>query len=50
MTDLPSSAPAARRPPQRRRGTTDFLVVCLLAFVMVAAGLHFLGPGQRHPG
>ena len=49
MTDLSSSAPAARRPPQRR-SRIGFLAVCLLVFVLVAAGLHFLGPGQRHPG
>jgi hypothetical protein len=49
MTDLPSPAPAARRPPQRR-GRTVFLVVCLLAFVLVAAGLHFLGPRSAPPG
>ena len=50
MTDPPSSAPAAPTPPPRRRGTTVFLVVCLLAFVMVAAGLHFLGPRSAPPG
>ena len=49
MTDLPSPAPAARRPPQRR-GTTVFLAGCLLVFVLVAAGLHFLGPRSAPPG
>ena len=50
MTDLPSPAPAARRPPPRRRGTTVFLAGCLLVFVLVAAGLHFLGPRSAPPG
>lgn len=49
MTDLPSPAPAARRPPQRP-GTTVFLAGCLLVFVLVAAGLHFLGPRSAPPG
>ena len=50
MTDLPSPAPAARRPPPRRRGTTVFLAGCLLFFVLVAAGLHVLGPRSAPPG
>ena len=49
MTDLPSSAPAARRPPQRRSRTV-FLAGCLLVFVLVAAGLHLLGPRSAPPG
>jgi hypothetical protein len=49
MTDLPSSAPAARRPPQRR-GRTVFLAACLPVFVLVAAGLRFLGPRSAPPG
>jgi hypothetical protein len=49
MTDLPSPAPAARRPPQRR-AKTMFLAGCLLVFVLVAAGLHFLGPRSAPPG
>jgi hypothetical protein len=49
MTDLPSSASAARRPPQRR-GRIVFLAACLLVFVLVAAGLHFLGPRSAPPG
>jgi hypothetical protein len=49
MTDLPSSAAAARRPPQRR-GKIVFLAGCLLVFVLVAAGLHFLGPRSAPPG
>ena len=49
MTDLPSSAPPARRPPQRR-GKIVFLAGCLLVFVLVAAGLHFLGPRSAPPG
>ena len=49
MTDLPSSAPAARRPP-RRRAKIVFLAGCLLVFVLVAAGLHFLGPRSAPPG
>jgi len=50
MTNLPPSAPTAPKPPHRRRGKIVFLVVCLLAFVMVAAGLHFLGPRSAPPG
>ena len=49
MTDLPSSAPAARQPPQRRSKIV-FLAGCLLVFVLVAAGLHFLGPRSAPPG
>jgi hypothetical protein len=49
MTDLPSLAPAARRPAQRR-GKIVFLAGCLLVFVLVAAGLHFLGPRSAPPG
>lgn len=49
MTDLPSPVPAARRPPQRR-GKIVFLAGCLLVFVLVAAGLHFLGPRSAPPG
>ena len=47
--DLPSFAPAARRPAQRR-GRTVFLAGCLLVCVLVAAGLHFLGPRSAPPG
>ena len=49
MTELPSSAPGARRPPPRRARTV-FLGACLLGFVLVAAGLHFLGPRSAPPG
>jgi len=48
MTDLSSSASAARRPPQRR-GRIVFLAGCLLVFVLVAAGLHFLGQRLADP-
>jgi hypothetical protein len=49
MTDPRPSAPAAPTPPHRR-GKLVFLAVCLLAFVLVAAGLHFLGPRSAPPG
>jgi hypothetical protein len=49
MTDPPPPTPAARR-PRRRRGTVGFLAGCLLVFVLVAAGLHFLGPRSAPPG
>jgi hypothetical protein len=48
MTDPRPSAPAAR-PPQRR-GKLVFLAACVLVFVLVAAGLHFLGPRSAPPG
>ena len=51
MTDLPPSAPAAPNPPPPRRGkVVVFLAVCLFVFVLVAAGLHFLGPRSAPPG
>lgn len=51
MTDSPSPAPAAPQPPpRRRRGGVGFLAVCLLAFALVATGLHFLGPRSAPPG
>ena len=49
MTDPRLSASAAPNPPHRR-GKLVFLAVCLLAFVLVAAGLHFLGPRSAPPG
>jgi hypothetical protein len=49
MTDPRPSAPAVPKPPHRR-GKLVFLAVCLLAFVLVAAGLHFLGPRSAPPG
>jgi hypothetical protein len=50
MTDPPPSAPAAPKPPPHRRGKLVFLAVCLLVFVLVATGLHFLGPRSAPPG
>ena len=51
MTDPPPSAPAAPKPPPPRRGkVVVFLAVCLLVFVLVATGLHFLGPRSAPPG
>jgi hypothetical protein len=44
MTGPPPSTQAARRPPERRGGTV------FLVFVLVAAGLHFLGPRSAPPG
>ena len=49
MTGPPPPTQAARRPPERRGGTV-FLAACLLVFVLVAAGLHFLGPRSAPPG
>ena len=50
MTNLPPSAPTAPKPPHRRRAKIVFLAGCLLVFVLVAAGLHFLGPRSAPPG
>lgn len=50
MTDSLSPAPAPEPPPRRRRGGVGFLAVCLLVFVLVAGGLHFLGPRSAPPG
>jgi hypothetical protein len=51
MTDSLSPAPAAPEPPPRRRRVgVGFLAVCLLVFVLVAGGLHFLGPRSAPPG
>jgi hypothetical protein len=51
MTDSLTPAPAAPEPPpRRRRGGVGFLAVCLLVFVLVAGGLHFLGPRSAPPG
>jgi hypothetical protein len=51
MTDSLSPAPGAPQPPRRgRRGGVGFLAVCLLVFVVVAVGLHFLGPRSAPPG
>jgi hypothetical protein len=45
MTTPPSPTPGATGPaPQSRRATVVFLAVCLLVAVLIAAGLHFLGP------
>jgi hypothetical protein len=49
MTSTP--APSASGPPrQSRRATIVFLAACLLVAVLVAAGLHFLGPRSAPPG
>ena len=51
MTDSLSPASAAPEPPPRgRRVGVGFLAVCLLGFVLVAGGLHFLGPRSAPPG
>ena len=51
MTDSQSPAASAPGPPPRsRRVTAVFLTVCLLAFVLIMAGLHFLGPQSAPPG
>ena len=43
-------SPAQGPPPRSRRGTLVFLAVCLLVVVLVAVGLHFLGPRSAPPG
>ena len=48
MTDPPPPAPGPA--PQSRRATVAFLAICVLAVVLVAAGLHFLGPRSAPPG
>jgi hypothetical protein len=51
MTSPPPPVPSAPGPPSRsRRATMVFLAVCLLVVVLVAAGLHFLGPRSAPPG
>jgi hypothetical protein len=50
MTDSLPPAPAPEPPPRRRRVGLGFLTVCLLVFVLVAGGLHFLGPRSAPPG
>jgi hypothetical protein len=51
MTDSLSPAPGAPEPPPgRRRVGVGFLAACLLVFVVVAAGLHFLGPRSAPAG
>jgi hypothetical protein len=51
MTDSLSPGPAAPEPPPRRRlGGVGFLAGCLLVFVLVAGGLHVLGPRSAPPG
>jgi hypothetical protein len=51
MTDSLTPAPGAPQPPpRRRRGGVGFLAVCLLVVVLVAGGLHFLGPRSAPPG
>jgi hypothetical protein len=50
MTSPP--APPSSPGPLRRSGpaTALFVAVCLVVFVVVAAGLHFLGPRSAPPG
>ena len=51
MTDpQPPAAAGQGQPPRSRRVTMIFLTVCLLAFVLIMAGLHFLGPRSAPPG
>ena len=51
MTDsLPPVPPAPEPPPRQRRSGLGFLAVCLLVFVLLAGGLHFLGPRSAPPG
>jgi hypothetical protein len=47
----PPPPPAPAGPQRRSRPlTVGFLAVCGLVFVLVAAGLHFLGPRSAPPG
>jgi hypothetical protein len=48
MTDPQPPAPGPA--PQSRRATVAFLAICVLAVVLVAAGLYFLGPRSAPPG
>jgi hypothetical protein len=48
MTDPQPPAPGPA--PPSRRATVVFLAVCVLVVVLVAAGLHFLGPRSAPPG
>ena len=48
MTDPQPPAPGPA--PQSRRATVAFLAICVLVVVLVAAGLHFLGPRSAPPG
>jgi hypothetical protein len=51
MTNPQPPAASVQGPPARsRRVTMVFLTVCLLAFVLIVAGLHFLGPRSAPPG
>jgi hypothetical protein len=50
MTDLPPPPAAATGRSSRRRRTTGFLVICLLAFALVAGWLHFFAPRAAPPG
>jgi len=52
MTDLPGPAAPGAGPPSRWswRRTARFLATCLLAFLLVAGGLYFLGPRSAPPG
>jgi hypothetical protein len=44
----PPASPGPQRPSQPL--TVGFVAVCGLVFVLVAAGLHFLGPRSAPPG
>jgi hypothetical protein len=51
MTSPPPPVPPAPGPPSpSRRATMGFLAVCLLVVVLVAAGLHVLGPRSAPSG
>jgi hypothetical protein len=50
MTDLPPPPAAPPGRSSRRRRTTVFLLVCLLAFALVAGWLHFFAPRSAPPG
>jgi hypothetical protein len=50
MTDPGRSAAPAAGPPRRRGRTVGFLVVCLLAFVLVAGWLYLFPPISAPPG
>ena len=50
MTDLPPPPAAATGRSSQRRRTTGFLVICLLAFALLAGWLYFFAPRSAPPG
>jgi hypothetical protein len=50
MTSPPSIPAAPAPPPPSRQATVVFLAACLLMVILIATGLHFLGPRSAPPG